>query len=167
MKFRRLEGLFFFKTGLWEILPLTQTNHLFSFMLYYYKTYLSPLTPLISVYYIYMVKKGMFVQLIEDTQTGLIKYARAYGSYAKLISINFTLQTVLIELPSKARKLFLLNTLVYKMPLVKINQLPIMVNKAGFNKNFGLKSKVRGVAKNPVDHPHGGRTKTIKYPRTP
>jgi large subunit ribosomal protein L2 len=107
------------------------------------------------------------VQLIEDTQTGLIKYARAYGSYAKLISINFTLQTVLIELPSKARKLFLLNTLVYKTPLAKLKQLPITVNKAGFNKNFGLKSTVRGVAKNPVDHPHGGRTKTIKYPRTP
>lgn len=28
--------------------------------------------------------------------------------------------------------------------------------KAGFNKMFGYKSKVRGVAKNPVDHPHGG-----------
>jgi len=29
-------------------------------------------------------------------------------------------------------------------------------------KNRGLKSKVRGVAMNPVDHPHGGRTKTNK-----
>jgi large subunit ribosomal protein L2 len=25
----------------------------------------------------------------------------------------------------------------------------------------------RGVAKNPVDHPHGGRNKAIKYQRTP
>jgi large subunit ribosomal protein L2 len=34
--------------------------------------------------------------------------------------------------------------------------------KAGSLLNRGLKSKVRGVAKNPVDHPHGGRTKTNK-----
>jgi large subunit ribosomal protein L2 len=32
---------------------------------------------------------------------------------------------------------------------------------------LGKKSIVRGVAMNPVDHPHGGRAKSIKYPRTP
>jgi large subunit ribosomal protein L2 len=39
--------------------------------------------------------------------------------------------------------------------------------KAGYWRNFGVKPLVRGVAMNPVDHPHGGRTKSIKYPRTP
>jgi large subunit ribosomal protein L2 len=39
--------------------------------------------------------------------------------------------------------------------------------KAGYWRSFGLKSLVRGVAMNPVDHPHGGRTKSVKYPRTP
>jgi large subunit ribosomal protein L2 len=39
--------------------------------------------------------------------------------------------------------------------------------KAGYWRSFGLKSIVRGVAMNPVDHPHGGRTKAVKYPRTP
>jgi large subunit ribosomal protein L2 len=34
--------------------------------------------------------------------------------------------------------------------------------KAGSLIIRGLKSRVRGVAKNPVDHPHGGRTKTNK-----
>jgi len=28
--------------------------------------------------------------------------------------------------------------------------------KAGDNRFFGFKSNVRGVAKNPIDHPHGG-----------
>jgi len=32
--------------------------------------------------------------------------------------------------------------------------------KAGCLKYIGKKPKVRGVARNPVDHPHGGRTKT-------
>lgn len=34
------------------------------------------------------------------------------------------------------------------------------VGKAGLMYLYGNKSKVRGVARNPVDHPHGGRTKT-------
>jgi large subunit ribosomal protein L2 len=39
--------------------------------------------------------------------------------------------------------------------------------KAGYWRLFGVKPLVRGVAMNPVDHPHGGRTKSIRYPRTP
>jgi large subunit ribosomal protein L2 len=39
--------------------------------------------------------------------------------------------------------------------------------KSGYWRSFGCKPIVRGVAMNPVDHPHGGRTSTIKYPRTP
>lgn len=35
-----------------------------------------------------------------------------------------------------------------------------ILGKAGTNIVFGIKPKVRGVARNPVDHPHGGRTKT-------
>lgn len=32
--------------------------------------------------------------------------------------------------------------------------------KAGANRLAGIRPTVRGVAMNPVDHPHGGRTKT-------
>jgi ribosomal protein L2 len=31
-----------------------------------------------------------------------------------------------------------------------------IIGKAGKNRGLGVKSKVRGVAKNPCDHPHGG-----------
>ncbi len=34
----------------------------------------------------------------------------------------------------------------------------VVIGKAGRNRLFGLKPTVRGIAKNPVDHPHGGRT---------
>ena len=37
-----------------------------------------------------------------------------------------------------------------------------IIGKAGTNIKKGIKPKVRGVARNPVDHPHGGRTKTNK-----
>jgi len=39
--------------------------------------------------------------------------------------------------------------------------------KAGHSRKLGFKSKVRGVAMNPVDHPHGGRTKTNSPELTP
>ena len=35
---------------------------------------------------------------------------------------------------------------------------PLSIRKAGTNRNFGIRPSVRGVAINPIDHPHGGRT---------
>jgi len=34
----------------------------------------------------------------------------------------------------------------------------IVIGKAGRNRLLGIKPTVRGIAKNPVDHPHGGRS---------
>jgi len=39
--------------------------------------------------------------------------------------------------------------------------------KSGYWRKFGKKATVRGVAMNPVDHPHGGQSKAIRYQRTP
>ena len=41
------------------------------------------------------------------------------------------------------------------------------LKKAGTKKLFGFRSKVRGVAMNPVDHPHGGNTAGGKPCMTP
>ena len=38
---------------------------------------------------------------------------------------------------------------------------------AGFWRQLGFAPQVRGTAKNPNDHPHGGRTGAIRYPLTP
>ena len=38
---------------------------------------------------------------------------------------------------------------------------------AGAMRRRGFAPIVRGVAQNPNDHPHGGRTKAVRYPRTP
>jgi len=42
-----------------------------------------------------------------------------------------------------------------------------VVGKAGLNRKKGIRPTVRGVAMNPVDHPHGGRTKTNSPEVTP
>lgn len=43
----------------------------------------------------------------------------------------------------------------------------VLGHKAGLIYSFGYRPRVRGVAMNPVDHPHGGRTKSIRLPKTP
>ena len=37
-----------------------------------------------------------------------------------------------------------------------------ITGKAGATRQKGIRPTVRGVAMNPVDHPHGGRTKTVQ-----
>jgi len=44
------------------------------------------------------------------------------------------------------------------------------IGKAGRNRNLGIRPSVRGVAMNPIDHPHGGgegRTSGGRHPVTP
>jgi large subunit ribosomal protein L2 len=43
----------------------------------------------------------------------------------------------------------------------------ITSTRAGYFRNNGWAPTVRGTAKNPNDHPHGGRTRAIRYQRTP
>ncbi len=42
----------------------------------------------------------------------------------------------------------------------------LVIGKAGFNARLGYKSIVRGIARNPVDHPNGGRTSGGKVYRS-
>ena len=73
----------------------------------------------------------------------------------------------MVYLPSGVRKIVSIFSLALPGRSACFEKRLIRNTKAGFRKRFGFKSIVRGVAMNPVDHPHGGRTKAIKYPRTP
>lgn len=42
-----------------------------------------------------------------------------------------------------------------------------IIPKAGLVRHMGFRPKVRGIAKNPVDHPHGGRSNKGQHPTTP
>jgi large subunit ribosomal protein L2 len=72
-----------------------------------------------------------------------------------------------LELPSGIKKIFSYYSYVFLGRVALRWSKRFTTNKAGYWRSFGSKSMVRGVARNPVDHPHGGRTKSIKYPRTP
>lgn len=95
------------------------------------------------------------------------QYSRSSGSSSKLLSKNISTHTTLVKLPSGVRKIFSLYSLVTDgAPSLKQKKHQLNT-KSGYWRIRGCKPIVRGVAMNPVDHPHGGRTKSIKYPRTP
>ena len=96
-----------------------------------------------------------------------IQYARSAGSWGKITSRNMNSYTAVAYLPSGVRKIVSTFGLILPGRGAGIDKRLIRNTKSGFWRSFGFKSIVRGVAMNPVDHPHGGRTKAIKYPRTP
>jgi large subunit ribosomal protein L2 len=111
--------------------------------------------------------KNKPVSLVELIPYKGVQYIRSLGSFGILLKMDLRINTALIKLPSGVRKV------VSTRALGSTGAVALPINKnfknnlAGFRKNKGFKSIVRGVAMNPVDHPHGGRAKAIKYQRTP
>lgn len=111
--------------------------------------------------------KNRPVSLLELLPEKGIQYVRSTGSHGTILKMDLRLNTSIIKLPSGVKKIFSTNSIgsdgYVALPTNKNSK----NNKAGLKRTFGFKSIVRGVAMNPVDHPHGGRAKSIKYPRTP
>lgn len=89
-------------------------------------------------------------------------FVTANGSFSQILQINKDLKLILILLPSGNKKYFPSNYLCTLGRNNNIFHKFLNLGKAGIKYKHGIKSKVRGVAMNPVDHPHGGRTKTNK-----
>lgn len=113
-------------------------------------------------------KKNSSISFVESWPLKKIQYTRSFGSQAKIIKLDTRTGLSLVKLSSGIKKIFSAFSLASKGR----SNLYILKNrfkntKSGYWRGKGLKSIVRGVAMNPVDHPHGGRTNSIKYPRTP
>ena len=90
----------------------------------------------------------------------LRKYATSNGTFCQIIDIFNDFNLVKLLLPSKKTKIISGWNFTVLGRNGQINKKYDYLGKAGTNINNGIKPKVRGVARNPVDHPHGGRTKT-------
>ena len=90
------------------------------------------------------------------------KYGTANGVFCQLLENTLTGGIVKIKLPSGQVKEVSGNLFATVGRVSNINSRYENLGKAGSLKQRLKKPKVRGVAKNPVDHPHGGRTKTNK-----
>lgn len=89
-----------------------------------------------------------------------ILYSRAFSSYTRFIRKLGSLSY--IKLPSSSivsiNTLSIFNFYNYGDRLRLSRKFYKNSFKAGFYRNLGFRPVVRGVAMNPIDHPHGGRT---------
>ena len=165
--YNKILTLTFLPSGGIAYLPTPARHPLFS--LIYFKT---PSSPWFSRKYTYLT----FISLIQrhkkisnfELYPGQgIQYARSAGTWGKITTRDLKKYTALVYLPSGVRKIISIFSLVVPGRCAGMLKRSITNTKSGFYRTYGFKSCVRGVAMNPVDHPHGGRTKSIKYPRTP
>lgn len=90
----------------------------------------------------------------------MCKYATSNGTFCQVLEIFHDYNLVKVVLPSKKTKIVSGWNFVILGRNSKRDFRFNRLSKAGVRMLSGKKPKVRGVARNPVDHPHGGRTKT-------
>lgn len=88
------------------------------------------------------------------------RIAVSRGSYCKVTYFDKFTNLVTIKLPSSAEKIISSSLLCTIGRIGCERSYTEIYGKAGISYFIGKKSIVRGVAMNPVDHPHGGRTKS-------
>ena len=123
--------------------------------------------------YIYKLKLSTIIFNISqpnknNTYISKTMYCRSLGSVAKLIAHNYVKLLSHIILPSK-KKIYinsLHTSFIYYTPIFKVEE-SRKIPKASIKHKLGYKPHVRGIAKNAVDHPHGGNTNIIKVKKNP
>ena len=156
---------------------VTTTRHQLFYLNHFYSTntsntslitHMQNVKPLLKFLGLVMyLPKNKPISLIELLPYKGVQYTRSTGSFGILLKMDLRVNTALIKLPSGVRKVFSTHSLGSAGSVALPQNKNFKNNLAGFRKKKGFKSVVRGVAMNPVDHPHGGRAKAIKYQRTP
>jgi large subunit ribosomal protein L2 len=111
---------------------------------------------------------GSIIHNIELKQGKGGQMARSAGTYAQLMSKEG--KYVQVKLPSGEVRMVLQECYATIGQVGNIDHENISIGKAGRSRWLGKRPKVRGVAMNPVDHPHGGgegRTSGGRHPVTP
>jgi len=90
-------------------------------------------------------------------KNSFVKYIRSAGTFGQLIQKEST--SCKVKLPSG--KIFKTSLLSFATlgTITNSQSNLVKLGKAGRSRHLGIRPSVRGVAMNPVDHPHGGRTK--------
>lgn len=94
------------------------------------------------------------------------KLTRSAGNFAQIIK-KYNENYIQVKLRSGEQRLININCRVILGIVSNLYKNQQKLFKASQSRYLGIKPIVRGRAKNPVDHPHGGRTNGGISPRTP
>lgn len=98
---------------------------------------------------------GSLIHNISLSVLGKGILCRSRGSFAKVLQKNIKNKYIRIRLPSREERLIHQNCKA-TLGIVSNIQKRIKKKNAGWSRRMGNRPSVRGVAMNPVDHPHGG-----------
>ena len=173
----KLFSLLFLSSGSVTYVPTAENHELFRLLKFngVFRKYdgkivdmVNRILPIIQVFFlIFQLPKNTAVSLLEIRPGRGVQYARSAGTKAVLVKMDSRVSTSLVKLPSGVRKIFSTYGLGSNGPVALPGRRKMQNNKASSMYGRGRKSVVRGVAMNPVDHPHGGRNKAIANQRTP
>lgn len=114
------------------------------------------------------IPDGMLVHNIELKPGKGAQMARSAGTYARIMAKENKM--VSLKLPSSEIRMVSENCLATLGTVGNKSHENIKIGKAGRSRWLGKRPKVRGVAMNPVDHPHGGgegKTSGGRHPVSP
>lgn len=158
-------GLIYYKNGFYTYIlyPLhLNDNTIYSFYKFsyiYHNVGFSSILKYIAI--------GTLLHNIELHQRKGGQLIRSAGCFAQLLSKNDSSGYAIIKLSSGENRIISLNNSATIGSLSNIEHQYINYGKAGRRRWLGYRPKVRGVAMNPIDHPHGGNTSGGKLPKTP
>lgn len=108
-----------------------------------------------------------FISAIYNNKNTKSSYARASGSFGIKLKGKKTIKLILIKLPSEKIYFFFKETAAFIGKNTNFFNNKFIEGKWGFGIHNTKVLTVRGVAKNPVDHPNGGRTKAKQPEKSP
>ncbi len=117
---------------------------------------------------LYSIPNGTIVHNIELHPGRGGQLCRSAGTYAQIIDKEE--KYVMLRLPSGEIRKVLAKCFATVGQVGNIDHENIKIGKAGRNRYLNKRPKVRGVAMNPIDHPHGGgegKTSGGRHPVTP
>ena len=163
----KLLSLIFFSNGSFSYYLTNENQKLFSFIYFNLHKNLKKIKIKNNFLMLFQIKKLSFVSCIELIPGKGSQYSRSSGTKSRILKFDHETHSVLLKLPSGIKKIFSYYSFVMLGQLSLKNNKNFQNGKAGYWRMFGSKSLVRGVAMNAVDHPHGGRTTSVKCPKTP
>ena len=114
------------------------------------------------------IPAGFFVHNVELHKGQGGKFARSAGCSVQLVAKEN--DTATLKMPSGEIRLVGLDNWATVGTLSNADYRNMTLGKAGRSRRLGIRPTVRGMAMNPVDHPHGGgegRSKSGSHPVTP
>lgn len=156
-----------YNNGVTSFKLCVESAKLFSYQIFDYNQLTSYFKFLTAELFLGLCFKNTFISNLELFWMKGFQYARANGVSAKILFIDLANFKVLVQLPSQETKFFSIFSTCSLTKMYFSSYNLVIYGNSRYKRLKGFGPKVRGVAMNAVDHPHGGNTKSIKFPRTP